>query len=246
MSELQEWHRALCFKYNNTTSLEETNVRYVTIRSWWYSSRAVTKSAIHNHNNWLGFWHFHVKQWGGGGGGFMLHVKHLEFLCEFFVKLFNNFHDSNIWFFFLWKHLHKSSPEELVDMLICNLSEVIHNIYLQQYRKSVWYLFVAISNDYVRAFKQSASYKVYLNGGRCGKGLGRDELRLWQTSQSSDLLQMANVVVKYTSESSFSNRTPHLEGQEVFGSTKLKVNIAPRSKGWFTQAWLCEFISIEN
>jgi hypothetical protein len=29
-------------------------------------------------NNWLGFWHFHMRQWGG----FMLHVKHLDFLCE--------------------------------------------------------------------------------------------------------------------------------------------------------------------
>jgi len=31
-----------------------------------------------------------------GGGDFMLHVKHLDFLCELFVKLFNCFHDSNI------------------------------------------------------------------------------------------------------------------------------------------------------
>jgi hypothetical protein len=34
------------------------------------------------------------------------------------------------------------------------------------------------SDDYVKAFKQNAPYNVYLNGGRCGKGLGRDELKL--------------------------------------------------------------------
>jgi hypothetical protein len=30
------------------------------------------------------------------GGGFMLHVRPLDFICELFVKLFNHFHDSNI------------------------------------------------------------------------------------------------------------------------------------------------------
>ncbi len=79
-------------------------------------------------------------------------------------------------------------------------------------------------------FKQSASYKVYLNGGKCRKDLGRDEVRLRQTNQFGDSSQMANVVAKYTNGSSFINRIPHLEGQEVFGSTKQKADIAPRSK----------------
>jgi hypothetical protein len=34
--------------------------------------------AIHKLNNWLGFWHLYVRQWGG----FMLDVKHLDFMCE--------------------------------------------------------------------------------------------------------------------------------------------------------------------
>jgi hypothetical protein len=38
-----------------------------------------------------------------------------------------------------------------------------------------------ISNDYVRAFRQSVFYKVYLNGGRCGEGHGKDELKLQTT-----------------------------------------------------------------
>jgi hypothetical protein len=33
-------------------------------------------------------------------------------------------------------------------------------------------------DDYVKAFIKSASYRIYLNGGRCGKGPGKDELRL--------------------------------------------------------------------
>jgi hypothetical protein len=42
---------------------------------------------------------------------------------------------------------------------------------------------------------------------------------------------MANIVAKYTNKSSFTTRIPHLEDQEVFGSTKWRVNITPRSKG---------------
>ncbi len=60
-SKLQVRHKALCFEYKNATSLEEADVRYVTIWSWWYSLGAVAESAIHKLNNWFGFWHFCVK-----------------------------------------------------------------------------------------------------------------------------------------------------------------------------------------
>jgi hypothetical protein len=63
-------------------------------------------------------------------------------------------------------------------MLTCNLFEIIHNIWLQQFGESVGCLFVVTSNDYVSVYRQNASYRVYLNGGRSKKGLGRDELRL--------------------------------------------------------------------
>jgi hypothetical protein len=64
-------------------------------------------------------------------------------------------------------------------MPTCNLFETIHNIWLQQFGKSVRCFFIMTYDDYVKAFKQSASYKVYLNGGRYGEGPGRDKLRLW-------------------------------------------------------------------
>jgi hypothetical protein len=80
-------------------------------------------------------------------------------------------------------------------------------------------------------FKQRASYKVYLNGGRGKKGPSMDELRLRQAKKSSDLSQMANLVTKYTNESCFTTRILNLEGQEVFGSTKWMVDIAPRLEG---------------
>jgi hypothetical protein len=109
--------------------------------------------------------------------------------------------------------------------------KTFHNIWLQQSGKNVECLFIVIFDDYVRAFKQSASYKVYLNGGRCERGRAKDELRLRRASQFGDPLQMANTIAKYTNGSSFIIRIPHLEGQEVFGSTKWKVYIAPMLEG---------------
>jgi hypothetical protein len=72
-------------------------------------------------------------------------------------------------------------------MPTCNLSKTIHNIWLQYLRKIVRCFFVATFDDYVKVFKQSASYKVYLNGGRCKEGLAKDKLRLQRTSQSTNL-----------------------------------------------------------
>ncbi len=63
-------------------------------------------------------------------------------------------------------------------MPTCNLSKIVHNIWLQQFGKSDGCLYIATFDDYVKAFKQSASYKVYLNGGGCGKVFGMDELKL--------------------------------------------------------------------
>ncbi len=45
-----------------------------------------------------------------------------------------------------------------------------------------------------------------------------------------DLVQIVVVVTKYISSSSISIRIPHLEGEEVFGLTKCKVDLPPRSE----------------
>jgi hypothetical protein len=122
-----------------------------------------------------------------------------------------------------WKHLQKFNVEELVNMPTCNLSKItIHNIWLHQSRKTGGCLYLVIFDDYVHAFKQNALYKVYLNGGRCKKGPNKVELQLQWTSQSSDLLQMAIAIAKYTTRSSFTTRTLHLEGQKNPQNKRLK------------------------
>jgi hypothetical protein len=63
-------NRKLCYEYKNAISLEEVDVRYVTIQCWWYFSRAIDETGFQDLENWFSFFHFHVRQWGG----FMIHV----------------------------------------------------------------------------------------------------------------------------------------------------------------------------
>jgi len=49
----------------------EVNGLYVIIRCWWLSLRVTYEASVHELANWLNFWHFHVREWGG----FMVHVN---------------------------------------------------------------------------------------------------------------------------------------------------------------------------
>jgi hypothetical protein len=51
--EFQDRHKALCYDYNKTKSLEKVDVCYAIIRFWWYSYGAATEGVIHEFNNWL-------------------------------------------------------------------------------------------------------------------------------------------------------------------------------------------------
>jgi hypothetical protein len=61
-------------------SLEEVDLWYVTIWSWWYLSEVANEGTVHELNNWFNFWHFHVQQWGG----FILDV---QFLFSIYLSL---------------------------------------------------------------------------------------------------------------------------------------------------------------
>jgi hypothetical protein len=63
--DLQEQHRRLCKQYKNADSLEDTETKYLAIRSWWLSSGATTDEGLVRLDLWLAFWHFRYRQWGG-------------------------------------------------------------------------------------------------------------------------------------------------------------------------------------
>ncbi len=71
-------------------------------------------------------------------------------------------------------------------------------------------------------------YYAFLQGGASRISLNKNELCLCRANQSRDLVKIAIVVAKYTSSSTLSIRIPHLEREEVFGSTIHKANLPPR------------------
>jgi hypothetical protein len=56
-----EQHRTLCYEYKNVISLEEVDVQYVVIHYWWYSLTTTNEARLQLLENWLNFWHFHVR-----------------------------------------------------------------------------------------------------------------------------------------------------------------------------------------
>jgi hypothetical protein len=59
--KFHDQHKALYYEYKKTRSLEEAELRYAIIWSWWYLFGVINKGAIHKLNNWLDFLHFCVR-----------------------------------------------------------------------------------------------------------------------------------------------------------------------------------------
>jgi hypothetical protein len=81
-------------------------------------------------------------------------------------------------------------------------------------------LYVATLNDYVQAFKQSTLYSHFKQGGGLGQGPDKNELLLHKATQSRNLKQFIDVVLKYSPRSAYIVRIAHMEGEEIFGSYK--------------------------
>jgi hypothetical protein len=74
------------------------------------------------------------------------------------------------------------------------------------------YLYDAIVDDYVQAFKQTTLYYQFKKGGPFIQGLNRSELLLCRATQFGDPTQLVNVVQRYSLSSSFTTIITHLEG----------------------------------
>jgi hypothetical protein len=68
-------------------------------------------------------------------------------------------------------------------MSTCNLFEIVHNIWLQQFGNKGTCLFVATFDDYVWAFNQCSLYYAFLQGGASRIGPDKNELCLRRASQ---------------------------------------------------------------
>ena len=119
---------------------------------------------------------------------------------------------------------------ELAEMPTCNLAETVHNKWLQQSGKRGTDLYVATVDDFVRAFMQMVRYYQYLKGNHGGTGPGKEKLLLRVAQRSAERIRNPRALTEAISSipevEEFFNREPHLEGEEVFGSQRRKVDMA--------------------
>jgi hypothetical protein len=62
---LQFQHKQICKDYKDAKTMDDAETKYHVIRSWWLSSGAASEEGILGLSEWLGFWHFRYRQWGG-------------------------------------------------------------------------------------------------------------------------------------------------------------------------------------
>ena len=80
-------------------------------------------------------------------------------------------------------------------------------------------------DDLIRAFMQTTNCRTYLKGGRSGKGLDKAELKLQTTQKSRDAKVIAKVLSSFPGAEDLITKPRGLEGTEIFGSSKRKLDL---------------------
>ena len=112
-----------------------------------------------------------------------------------------------------------------MDLPSCNLSETVHNKWLQMSGKQGNNLFDTTCDDSIRAWMQMTNYRAYLKEYASGSGLSKGELRLRAARRSGDPKKIAEALNTLPGAEGVGTRIPHLEGEEAFGSTKRKLDV---------------------
>jgi hypothetical protein len=119
----------------------------------------------------------------------------------------------------------------MADMPSCNLSETAHNKWLQQSGNRGNDLFAAIYDDKIRAVIQMTNYRAYLKGKASRTGPSKQELKLRAARRSGDPKKIEEALSQFPVVEVATTRILHLEGEEIFGSTKRKLDLPPGDDG---------------
>ena len=117
--------------------------------------------------------------------------------------------------------------EEEAVVTTCNLSETVHNKWLQASGNTMVDLYSATVDDYSRAALQSTAYFNFLKGGRSGTGPSTSVLRLRVAARIANPSRVAKAVEDVSCAAGLNTRVPHLDGERVFGSAKQKLDLLP-------------------
>ena len=108
--------------------------------------------------------------------------------------------------------------------MICNRTTV-HNKWLQMSGKRANNLFDATCDDSIRAWMQMTNYRAYLRGHASGSGPSKGELKLRAARRSGCPKKIAEALNSLLEAHGMGSHVPHLEGEEIFGSTKRRLDV---------------------
>jgi hypothetical protein len=185
---MQDQNNRLCKQYKDSKMMDEAELRFLAIRAWWLSSGAASKDAIRDLNLWLAFWHFRYRQWGG----FMQMVSPSS-LVHLVIQ---NHIGMHIWIinYIFFLSIQGLSLKEMVDMPSCNLSETVHNKWLQQSNNRGNDLFATTCDNKIPAVIQMTNYRAYFKGKSSGTSPSRQELKLRVARRSGDPKKIAEAL----------------------------------------------------
>jgi hypothetical protein len=207
-------------QYRDSTTMAEVETRYLAIHAWWLSSGTASEKSLRSLDLWLVFWYFRYQQWGG----FMqlVSIPHLLIIWIFKYKILAS--DTSQTCF-----PQDLDEDELAEMPSCNLTETVHNKWLQASGNRGNDLYTATVDNYIRAFTQVVAYYQFLKGDVGGTGPSKEELKLRNAHRrarvTGDPRVLRDAMLEMPSADEFCTRDPHLEGEEVFGSLKRKPNV---------------------
>jgi hypothetical protein len=112
--------------------------------------------------------------------------------------------------------------DECVEMPICNLAEIVHNKWLQQFGNKMTFLYEATVH-LIRAFMQISNYRSWLKGGSTDKKPDFASLKLKADARCGNPKLLADAMKSYPGLEDLHTRDCALEGFKLFGSTKQKV-----------------------
>jgi hypothetical protein len=119
----------------------------------------------------------------------------------------------------------------MADMPSYNLSETVHNKWLQQSGNCGNNLFAATYDDKIRVVMQMTNYRAYFKGKSSGTGPSRQELKLRMARRSGNPKKIVEALSQLPRVEVSTTQIPHLEGKEIFGSTKWKLDLPPSDDG---------------
>jgi len=86
-------------------------------------------------------------------------------------------------------------------------------------------LFDATCDDSIRAWMQMTNHRAFLRGHTCGSSSSKEELKLGTARRGGDPKKIAEVLNTLLGAKCIGIQVPHLEGEEIFGNTKQKLDV---------------------